>query len=127
MRKRTEQEPVKLLLRLPPELHKALVESAEKAIPKNSLNREIVSRLHESFDASKRVTIDSEEAWVRAAMATWREGLLAKAKKVRVDPERVAAHYAALLAFEEREEMPQRMRGWRKISAQQSRGSHKKP
>jgi hypothetical protein len=52
MATRSKPKTVSLVLRLPSELHKALVKSAAAREPINSLNREIVSRLHDSFETN---------------------------------------------------------------------------
>jgi hypothetical protein len=55
MTNRPKQEAVKLVLRLPRDLHKTLTEEAHKAVPSNSLNREIVARLYASLEADAEI------------------------------------------------------------------------
>jgi hypothetical protein len=58
MPKRTKQETVKLVLRLPPEMHERLVATAESHAAYVSLNSEIVRRLFSSLaDDERRTTI----------------------------------------------------------------------
>jgi hypothetical protein len=49
--KQKKQAIVNLVLRLPPDLHKQLVQLAAGQSPRNSLNREIVERLYWSVKA----------------------------------------------------------------------------
>jgi hypothetical protein len=56
MPKRTKQETVKLVLRLPPEMHERLVDAADSHPAYVSLNSEIVRRLFASLADDERRT-----------------------------------------------------------------------
>ena len=58
-----KQKHVVLSLRLPPDLHEQLVDSATARFPRNSLNKEIIERLRFSFKEDLELVepIDTEE------------------------------------------------------------------
>jgi hypothetical protein len=54
--KQKKQATVNLVLRLPPDLHKQLVQLADGQSPRNSLNREIVGRLYSTVKEDDKLT-----------------------------------------------------------------------
>jgi hypothetical protein len=71
---------VNLMLRLPPELHRALVKSATSQAPPSSLNGEIIARLHRDLQipTPARQQFSGEMA---DAVADLREKMYALSKK----------------------------------------------
>jgi hypothetical protein len=59
-RRSSKQEPVKLVLRLPPEMHERLVAAADSHAAYVSLNSEIVRRLFASLADDERLTTFDE-------------------------------------------------------------------
>ena len=55
MPKRPKQQTVKLVLRLPPDLHRDLVKAAKDRSPPVSLNHEMVTRLLRSFENEENI------------------------------------------------------------------------
>ena len=55
MPKRPKQQTVKLVLRLPPDLHRDLVKAAKDQSPPVSLNHEMVTRLLRSFENEENI------------------------------------------------------------------------
>jgi hypothetical protein len=87
------QPTVKLMLRLPSNLHKMLRKAAEAKVPPNSLNREIVDRLVSTFELGKTHSelgkLDEFFAsFKRQVLAKWEEALNeAEERKVLADKE----------------------------------------
>jgi hypothetical protein len=67
MKKRPENQTVKLVLRLPPDLHRALTEAAQDQSPPVSLNHEMVTRLLRSFENEKDIEVMVKEITRRLA------------------------------------------------------------
>jgi hypothetical protein len=66
----TRPNTINLNLRLPNDLHQMLVEAAESASPRTSLNSEILARLYRSFDFAPRPGVTLEERYENAA-SSW--------------------------------------------------------
>jgi hypothetical protein len=85
MATRSKEEAVKLVLRLPRDLHKTLTEEAHNAIPKNSLNREIVARLYASLEADAEIAewkdLPEDQAMARLLEMVKRVRSLRRSKK----------------------------------------------
>ena len=85
MQKRPKPESVKLVLRLPPDLHQVLTKAAREAVPKNSLNREIVGRLYTSLEADKEIVewkdLSEDQAMARLLEMVKRVRSLRKSKR----------------------------------------------
>jgi hypothetical protein len=99
MPKQAKTKTVSINLRLPADLHKALVKAGTSGSPPRSLNSEILSRLHDSFEAA---ALKNEVRDVSAQVENLEKEAMVRVKDVERRAQEMAQRMESSLAeFEE--------------------------
>jgi hypothetical protein len=95
MPKQAKTKTVSINLRLPADLHKALVKAGTSGSPPRSLNSEILSRLYENFEAA---ALENEVRDVSAQIENLEKETVARVKEVETRAHEMAQRVESRLA-----------------------------